>query len=151
MRFGFDVLELHNFRPLVKDKAMGTPKDKYDGYHFTGEMIDIYNPFSLLNAFLGKKLGDYWFDSGTTTTLIHAFRQYTGDFNMDLENIDSKQKLVEADFIRSLEDNAQIIPLLYQTGYLTIKEYDMVNDLYVLGVPNAEVRVGLFKNLLPLI
>jgi hypothetical protein len=73
-----------------------------------------------------------------------------GDFNFDLSEIDSGKWFEQGDFVRSLEDHANIIPLLYQTGYLTIKRYDEDNELYTLGMPNAEVRVGLLKNLLPL-
>jgi hypothetical protein len=125
-------------------------KDKYDGYHFSDAMIDVYNPFSLLNAFDQNKLDDYWFDSGTSSSLVNAFRQYIGDFNLELEKIDSTDWLRQSDFMKSLEDHASIIPLLYQSGYLTIKDYDKENELYKLGMPNAEVRVGLLKNLLPL-
>jgi hypothetical protein len=149
---------LDNFREGVHELsvALGCSEEdtlvrlkyKYDGYHFTKSLLGIYNPFSLMKAFKSKNLGDYWFDTGTSTSLLNAFKRYTGDFQIDLEEIDSRRQMCESDFVRSLEDHARIIPLLYQTGYLTIKEYDALNDLYVLGVPNAEVRVGLFKNLL---
>jgi hypothetical protein len=125
-------------------------KDKYDGYHFSNALVDIYNPFSLLNAFKFNDLGDYWFGSGTSTTLVRAFQQYVGDFQQELDRIENKVWMSQSDFTQPLEDNSTLIPLLYQTGYLTIKEYDKEYKLYLLDYPNAEVRVGLLKNLLPL-
>jgi hypothetical protein len=134
----------------TKEETIARLKDKYDGYHFTGDLIDIYNPFSLIKAFKSKNLEDYWFDTGTSSSLVNALNQYIGDFNLELDKIDSSDWMVPSDFRRSLEDHACIIPLLYQTGYLTIKEYDGENEQYKLGIPNAEVRVGLLRNLLPL-
>jgi hypothetical protein len=125
-------------------------KDKYDGYHFSDALIDIYNPFSLLNAFYKNKIDNYWFESGTSTTLVRALKQYVGDFQQDLDNIEKKVWVGQSTFSQSLEDHTQLIPLLYQSGYLTIKDYDPEEKLYLLDYPNAEVRVGLLKNLLPL-
>jgi hypothetical protein len=125
-------------------------KDKYDGYHFSNALVDIYNPFSLLNAFKFNDLGDYWFESGTSATLIRAFQQYVGDFQQELDRIENKEWMSLSDFTQPLEDKSTLIPLLYQTGYLTIKEYDKKVKQYLLDYPNAEVRVGLLKNLLPL-
>jgi hypothetical protein len=133
-----------------KEEMLAALKDKYDGYHFSNSMVDIYNPFSLLNAFDERRLGDYWFGSGTSSSLINALQRYVNDFKLDLEEIDSGRWFSESEFLSSLEDHANIIPLLYQTGYLTIKAYDRENDFFVLGMPNAEVRVGLLKNILPL-
>jgi hypothetical protein len=132
------------------DEMLAKLKDKYDGYHFTNAMIDVYNPFSILNAFDSTDLGDYWFESGTSTTLIRAFKHYVGDFQQELDKIENKVWMNRSDFTQPLEDNSTLIPLLYQTGYLTIKEYDKKVKLYLLDFPNAEVRVGLLKNLLPL-
>jgi hypothetical protein len=134
----------------TKEETIARLKDQYDGYHFTGDLIDIYNPFSLIKAFKSKNLEDYWFDTGTSSSLVNAFHQYIGDFNLELDKIDSSNWMRPSDFRKSLEDHASIIPLLYQTGYLTIKEYDGENEQYKLGIPNAEVRIGLLENLLPL-
>jgi hypothetical protein len=133
-----------------EEEVLAMLKDKYDGYHFSDAMLDVYNPFSLLNAFDHNKMDDYWFDSGTSSALVKAFNQYVGDFNLELNRIDSSDWMSPSVFMKSLEDHASIIPLLYQTGYLTIKDYDEDNNLYRLGMPNAEVRVGLLENLLPL-
>jgi hypothetical protein len=110
----------------------------------------VYNPFSILNAFDSTDLGNYWFESGTSTTLIRAFKHYVGDFQQELDKIENKVWMSQSDFSQPLEDNSTLIPLLYQTGYLTIKEYDKKVKQYLLDFPNAEVRVGLLKNLLPL-
>jgi hypothetical protein len=132
------------------EEILNRLKDKYDGYHFSEELVDIYNPFSLLNAFKFSKMDNFWFDSGTSATLIRAFEQYVGDFQEELDKIENKEWMNQSEFTRSLEDYAQLIPLLYQSGYLTIKEYDKKEKQYILDYPNAEVRIGLLKNLLPL-
>jgi hypothetical protein len=133
-----------------QEKMLAVLKDKYDGYHFSDALVDVYNPFSLLNAFDREKINNYWFDSGISTALVQAFKQYVGDFQEELNLIEDKTWMNQSQFTHSLEDHASIIPLLYQTGYLTIKEYNKKEDLYLLDYPNAEVRVGLLKNLLPL-
>jgi flagellin-specific chaperone FliS len=133
-----------------QEKMLAVLKDKYDGYHFSDALVDVYNPFSLLNAFDREKINNYWFDSGISTTLVQAFKQYVGDFQEELNLIEDKTWMNQSQFTHSLEDHASIIPLLYQTGYLTIKEYNKKENLYLLDYPNAEVRVGLLKNLLPL-
>jgi hypothetical protein len=148
--FGQAIADISKVKGWSTVETQARLKDKYDGYHFTGSMEDVYNPYSLLNAFFEKNLGDYWFDSGTSSSLANAFKMYVGDFNLELDKIDLSEWLDSSDFRKSLEDHASIIPLLYQSGYLTIKDYDEENDQYRLGVPNGEVRVGLLKNLLPL-
>jgi hypothetical protein len=142
--------ELATKKKVTKEEILAILKDKYDGYHFSGEMVDIYNPFSLLNAFYGKALGDYWFDSGTSKALLNAFKRYVGDFKIDLEEIDAGKWVKQVDFMNSLEDDREILPLLYQSGYITIKNYDLNMERYILGVPNEEVRTGLYRNILPL-
>jgi hypothetical protein len=148
--FGQGIAEISKAKEWSEVETIARLKDKYDGYHFTDCMEDIYNPYSLLNAFFEKNLGDYWFDSGTSSSLANALKQYVGDFNLELDKIDSSEWMEPSDFRKSLEDHASIIPLLFQSGYLTIKDYDKENDQYRLGMPNGEVRVGLLKNLLPL-
>jgi hypothetical protein len=148
--FNLGIESIAREKNWTKQEVLERLKDKYDGYHFSNTLVDIYNPYSLLNAFYEKQLGDYWFDSGTSSSLVNAFQQYIGDFNLELDKIDSSDWMKPNDFRKSLEDHASIIPLLYQTGYLTIKEYDGENEQYKLGIPNAEVRIGLLENLLPL-
>jgi hypothetical protein len=145
---GIDALAAE--KKVSRDDILARLKDKYDGYHFTKSLVDVYNPFSLLNAFDEKNLNNYWFDSGTSTALIRALKQYIGDFEIDLEEIDAGKWVKLVDFMNSLEDNRDILPLLYQSGYITIKSYDLDMERYTLGVPNEEVRTGLYRNLLPL-
>jgi hypothetical protein len=137
-------------RSCTQDEVLAMLKDKYDGYHFSDALVDIYNPFSLLNAFDEKRLRNYWFESGTSASLVQALQRYVGDFKLDLADIDSGRWFNESEFLNSLEDCANIIPLLYQTGYLTIKACNASGTKYVLGMPNSEVRTGLLKNLMPL-
>ena len=119
-------------------------KEKYDGYHFTWPSPDIYNPFSLLNAFNDLKLGNYWFGSGTPTYLIEMLRKY----NVIPQNIGGSKVMAES-FDAPTERMKSITPLLYQSGYVTIKDYDEYTELYTLDIPNKEIRVGLMKSLLP--
>jgi hypothetical protein len=134
----------------TEEGVLAQLKDKYDGYHFTKSLLDIYNPFSLIKAFKSKDLGDYWFETGTSATLVRAIEQYVGNFQQGLDKIENRKWMNQSQFTRPLEDHTTLIPLLYQSGYLTIKEYDKKERLYLLDYPNAEVRVGLLKNLLPL-
>ena len=120
-------------------------KENYDGYHFTLPSPDIYNPFSLLNAFSKGKLGSYWFGSGTPTYLIEMLRK----FGMSASQLGGEVKADAADFDRPTERLTSIIPLLYQSGYFTIKRGTPLPDTYVLGIPNHEVRIGLMRSLVP--
>ena len=119
-------------------------KENYDGYHFTYPSPDIYNPFSLLNAFADGKFGSYWFGSGTPTYLIKMLEK----FGVEPSEIGNNHAEVSA-FDAPTETMTDIIPLLYQSGYITIKDYDESIDLYTLDIPNKEVRLGLMRSLLP--
>ena len=119
-------------------------KLRYDGYHFSEESEDIYNPFSLLNAFGDQKLDNYWFASGTPTFLIHQLKH----FNTDITSLD-KLEVPSSAFDQPTENMKNALPLLYQSGYLTIKGYDRDLEAYSLSIPNQEVRIGYVKGLLP--
>ena len=119
-------------------------KENYDGYHFTYPSPDIYNPFSLLNAFADGKFGSYWFGSGTPTYLIKML----GKFGVNPSGIGPKQAKASI-FDAPTETMTNITPLLYQSGYITIKDYNKILDLYTLDIPNKEVRLGLMESLLP--
>jgi hypothetical protein len=119
-------------------------KAKYDGYHFVAKSEDVYNPFSLIRALKKKSLDSFWFESGTPTFLIQQLKH----FKTDPTQLDGVQaSAIQFDVPTEAVDSA--LPLLYQSGYLTIKEYNPVTDSYILGIPNNEVRVGLFGGLLP--
>jgi hypothetical protein len=148
--FNDGIERLAEKEECTPEEMLARLKDKYDGYHFSDALVDIYNPFSLLNAFKLDKVSDYWFESGTSYTLVRALKQYVGNFQQELDKIENKEWMNLSEFTQPLEDNSTLIPLLYQTGYLTIKEYNKKLSLYLLDYPNGEVRVGLLKNLLPL-
>ncbi len=117
---------------------------RYDGYHFTWPSPDIFNPYSLLYA-LGKlQLGSYWFGSGTPTFLIEMLRK----FNVAPSQIGGVT-LRSSAFDAPAERLSSITPLLYQSGYLTIKEGDVKLNLFTLDIPNTEIRIGLMSSLLP--
>ena len=139
--------ELHEFadaQGLTYDEICTEMRERYDGYHFTSPSPDIYNPFSLLNAFADGKFGSYWFGSGTPTYLINMLKK----FGVEPSEIGNNKVSVE-DFDAPTERMTSIIPLLYQSGCITIKNYDEELDLYTLNIPNKEVRIGLMKSLLP--
>lgn len=129
---------------LTKDDMVRKLKDKYDGYHFMWPSPDIYNPYSLMNAFDRKKLGNYWFGSGTPTYLIEMLRKY----NVIPQTIGQRNVFATA-FDAPTERLTDITPLLYQSGYITIKDYSEEVELYTLDIPNKEIRIGLLGSLLP--
>jgi hypothetical protein len=123
-------------------------KDEYDGYHFCKDSEGLFNPFSLLSAFKQNKLGQYWFRSGTPGPLVAMLRRYQQRGNFDISTFENSVAVSDEKFESPLEAETGPLPLLYQAGYLTIKE--SVGDKFILGIPNSEVRVGLLQNLLPL-
>jgi len=129
---------------LPHDEAVRKLKERYDGYHFTWPSPDIYNPFSLLSAFSRNKIEDYWFGSGTPTYLIEMLRKY----DVTPQEIGQRETLASA-FDAPTERLLNITPLLYQSGYITIKDKDEETGLYILDIPNAEIRTGLMESLLP--
>ena len=130
---------------LTREQTIARLKENYDGYHFTWPGCDVYNPFSLLNCFSKEKIDAYWFGSGTPTYLIEMMRK----FDVLPADIGEETDTDRVDFDAATETMTTIMPLLYQSGYLTIKGYDPDTDLYTLGIPNKEIRIGLFRNLLP--
>ena len=126
------------------DAARQLLKDNYDGYHFCEGSEDIYNPFSLMKALAAKKIGSYWFESGTPTFLMERMREE----RMDETQLDRMSEISESDFDISPEFTDSVLPLLYQAGYLTIKGYNQEDGSYTLGYPNKEVREGFLKGLL---
>jgi Protein of unknown function (DUF1703)./Predicted AAA-ATPase. len=119
-------------------------KENYDGYHFSEDLTDIYNPFSLISAFGNKKIQPYWFSSGTPTFLIN----YMAEHPIDETSLDNMTTMPIDSFDVSPEVSHESLPLLYQSGYLTIKGYDKEFDSYELGYPNKEVKLGFEKCLL---
>jgi hypothetical protein len=125
-------------------------REQYDGYHFTDSMVDVFNPYSLLNAFSDCKLRNYWFQTGTPAFAINMLKAHKGEWTLDIDEIDALPTANLSEFSTPLEQATKPIPFLYQAGYLTIKAYPGTGDKYILGVPNTEVRISLLKNLIPL-
>lgn len=116
----------------------------YDGYHFVENSIGIYNPFSLLNTFLKMKFGSYWFETGTPSYLVELLKRH----NYDLYRMAHEE--TNADILNSIDsESTNPIPVIYQSGYLTIKGYDPRFGMYRLGFPNREVEEGFLKYLMP--
>ncbi|MDD7660361.1 MAG: AAA family ATPase, partial [Bacteroidales bacterium] len=129
----------------TKENTIDVLTKQYDGYHFSWPSADIFNPFSLLQAFNMKKVDSYWFASGTPTYLVEMLRR----FHVEPSDI-SHMEALSHEFDAPTEGMVTIIPLLYQSGYVTIKDYDPDTSLYTLDIPNNEVRIGLMNSLLPL-
>ena len=129
---------------ITREETITGLKRQYDGYHFTWPSPDIFNPFSLLNAFQAPDYTNYWFSSGTPTYLIEMLRK----FNAVPSKIGGGRVLASA-FDAPTENMKSITPLLYQSGYVTIKDYNRATRLYTLDIPNNELRVGLMDSLLP--
>ena len=119
-------------------------KRKYDGYHFSRNSPEVYNPYSLMKAMLNKQLDNYWFDSGTPSYLIRQMQI----FRTDITAMERMEEPAES-FDVPTEAMTTALPLLYQSGYLTIKDYDSEADIYLLDIPNQEVRIGYIRGLMP--
>ena len=139
-----DIKDMADHLGYTSEAMFQKIKDRYDGYHFSEESEDIYNPYSLLNAFDDMKLDNYWFASGTPTFLIRQLRH----FKTDITSLD-RLELPSESFDVPTEAMTDALPLLYQSGYLTIKDYDKESLMYTLSIPNQEVRIGYTKGLLP--
>lgn len=152
---GITEQELHQYfkediRLLGESQGM-SPEDTarelkqwYDGYHFSDRSKDIYNPFSLLNTFAQRQFGSYWFETGTPTFLVELLKHCRYDLNRLTQEMAMADSLNGMD---SMEENP--VPILYQSGYLTIKDFDREFRYYTLGFPNKEVEEGFTKFLLP--
>ncbi len=139
-----DINALAEAQGLSREEAISKLNENYDGYHFSPVSPDVFNPYSLLKCFDEKNFGAYWFASGTPTYLINMMKKF--------EVLPSDISRVEADeseFDAPTENMPTIMPLLYQSGYITIKDYDKEFNYYTLDVPNKEVKVGLTKALIP--
>ena len=130
---------------LTRSKTLAALKKQYDGYLFAKAGVNVYNPFSLLSAFKAKDFGSYWFATGTPTFLVN----YLKEAHYFIPDLDGKVELNESglETYRAVTENA--LPILFQSGYLTIIGYIKEARLYRLGFPNDEVRYGFLENLLP--
>lgn len=129
------------------DDAYALLKKNYDGYHFSPKGQDVYAPFSLLRALDKNDTNHYWFESGTSTALLEHLKRYPITRALDYDGVE----VCENEFSIPCESADTPMPLLYQSGYLTIASYDPLLKLYVLKIPNNEVRKGLIDCLMPII
>ena len=135
---------LANANGISREDCIEKLRHLYDGYHFEENAPGVYNPFSVLNTLSKMKFSSYWFETGTPTYLVELLRQY--DYQLEnLENIET-----DADVLNSIDPTTtNPIPVIYQSGYLTIKGYDEEFKMYRLGYPNAEVEEGFIRFLIP--
>ena len=139
-----DIELLATANEMTYEEMHNKLKLKYDGYRFTDKPDEVYNPFSLVKAFLFGKVDNYWFDSGTPTFLIRQMQL----FHTDIMSLD-RLEVFSSEFDQPTEAMQSALPLLYQSGYLTIKDYDRYTETYTLSIPNQEVRIGYVEGLLP--
>lgn len=139
-----DVEGLGKALGMSYDECLEALRNYYDGYHFSENSEDVFNPFSLIKALNAQKIGSYWFGSGTPTFILKQLEK----FNVNLTTLDGQDVLLSS-FDQSPEEMTDALPLLYQSGYLTIKKYDPMFRQYTLGIPNKEVRDGLLNSLIP--
>ena len=135
------VTELADANRLSIDECYGKLKDMYDGYHFSEDSDGMYNPFSILNTLRSKKFKEYWFETGTPTMLVNVMKQTSFDVTTLSDNV-----VVSAEDLNGMLDIInRPVPLFFQTGYLTIKDYDREFNEYTLGFPNDEVKNGFLR------
>ena len=129
---------------MTSEQVLAKLARTYDGYHFAHKSPGVYNPFSLLSAMDNCDFDNYWFSTGTPTFLVNMLKH----FHADITKIDGSEAFA-TDFDQPTENMQSILPLFYQSGYITIKSYDPITDRYTLGYPNEEVKVGLMRILVP--
>ena len=135
--FRESIDEMREFYRCSYEEMMSMLKSQYDGYHFSDKMTDVYNPFSLLNAFSTGRISDYWFKSGTPTYLIRLLSHT----NENMNEITGKYYSAE-EFIDYKATVELPLPMIYQSGYLTIKDFDLRRNAFLLDYPNNEVKKG---------
>ena len=139
-----DVEALGKALGMTYEECLEELRHYYDGYHFSEHSEDVFNPFSLIRALNSQKIDSYWFGSGTPSYLIKNLQKY----HVNVMDIEQRRVSVD-DFDVSPEQMTSSLPLLYQSGYLTIKKYNPIIKSYMLGYPNQEVKIGMLKSLAP--
>ena len=144
--FGEELTALAEKQKISLDECKEQLKKTYDGYYFHPQGPGVYNPFSLLSAFADREFGSYWFSTGTPTFLVMKIHQTGFDVRKFTDNTLYATEAMLSDY---RADRGDLMPLLYQTGYLTIKGFDARKRRYTLGFPNEEVAYGMLENLMP--
>jgi hypothetical protein len=140
-----EVENLAKKRKLTVEETLSELKKRYDGYHFAIEVEGVYNPFSLLNTLDEKVFRYYWYATGTPTFLVRMLKK----MNFDIPSLEKNVKVPSIAISEYRVGSDDPTPLLYQTGYLTIKDYNELLDSYILGFPNEEVKYGFLYELFP--
>ena len=140
-----EIAALSQANDINTKEVVETMTRQYDGYHFHPNGEGVFNPFSVLNAFFSKEFGNYWFQTGTPTFLVELLKESDYDLRLLMDGIETAASA----FTEYRADRKNPIPLIYQSGYLTIKDYDRDVLLYTLGFPNDEVRYGFLNFLVP--
>ncbi len=144
--FPEEVKQLAASQTITEDACLAQLKETYDGYRFHPQAEGVYNPFSLLNAFADKDFRAYWFATGTPTFLVRKLKAS----GFDIRRLSDRTLYAsEAQMSDYRADNPDPVPLLYQTGYLTIAAYDKERKRYTLAFPNEEVKYGMLESLMP--
>ncbi|MDR0618669.1 MAG: ATP-binding protein [Bacteroidales bacterium] len=141
---GLYIEQLTRKHNLSFDAAAFEMKKRYDGYHFAVHSADMYNPFSVLNTLESRDFGYYWYETGTPTFLVKIMQMQ----NVDVARLKNNVRTSRNDMFNYRAVNDDITSLLYQSGYLTIKDYDSTFDEFILGFPNEEVKYGFLNDLL---
>ena len=142
--FDGDIHSLADKLSIDYTKACGLLKENYDGYHFCYNSVGMYNPFSLLSTFANMQIGSYWFETGTPTYLVELMKLHHYPVE-EIEHIVTSGPVLDSIDAASTDP----VPVIYQSGYLTIKDYNAEFENYTLGFPNREVEQGLLRFLLP--
>ncbi len=140
-----EIAQLAKVNDMTQEEVITQMTAQYDGYHFHPYAEGVYNPFSVLNAFFKKEFGNYWFQTGTPTFLVKLLQKADYDLRTLMDGVEASA--ISFSEYRVEEDNP--IPLIYQSGYLTIKDFDKEFKIYTLGFPNDEVRYGFLNFLVP--
>ena len=143
--FDPEIETLAKSNGITKEEAIEQMTRQYDGYHFHPAAEGVFNPFSVLNAFYKREFGNYWFQTGTPTFLVKSLQEVDYDLRTLMDGVEATVQT----FSEYRAESKNPIPLIYQSGYLTIKEYDKRFGIYTLGFPNDEVRYGFLNFLVP--
>ena len=144
--FAPEISAMAKKRKISEEECLQTLKTQYDGYRFHQDGVNVYNPYSLINAFSDKEFGSYWFETGTPTFLLKRLKE----MNFEPHRFTDRTLYASASMLKDYSaENPDPIPLLYQTGYLTITDFDTDDQEYTLTFPNKEVKYGFLENLMP--
>ena len=142
--FQYGIRRMAKRQELTVDEVVDRLRHTYDGYHFSAKAPGVYNPYSIVNAMSDGEFKNYWYSTGTPTFLVNMLKK----FGTSISDINGSEA-AEDEFDAPTENMQSVLPLFYQSGYITIKDYQKESGVYTLGFPNKEVRTGLMNSLYP--